>query len=126
MLASVVIQKKVITVGRITPSKNIRMLIEVVAELKRQGTLLNFHVIGLPVQEADHAYVKTVHDQVVRLGLENQVFFRGALTPERVRDEYRTAGLFVNASTTGSLDKAGLEAMAPAGRGQLSVAEGAR
>ena len=104
--------KKIITVGRVTPSKNLAMMIEVIAELKRHGLGFILQIIGLPVIDVDMAYEKSLHDQATRLGVQNQIHFLGVLSPTQVREEYRTARLFVNASATGSLDRAGLEAMA--------------
>ena len=44
--------------------------------------------------------------------LHAEVHFLGGCTQEQVRDAYRTAGLFVHTSETGSLDKVVLEAIA--------------
>ncbi|MDO8618077.1 MAG: glycosyltransferase family 4 protein [Candidatus Uhrbacteria bacterium] len=103
---------KVITVGRITPAKNIHLMIEVVAALKERGSVVQLEIVGTPVLKSDVAYEKVLRTQVLELGLRNQVLFRGGKNPSEVRRLYQEASVFLNVSSTGSLDKAVLEAMA--------------
>lgn len=46
------------------------------------------------------------------LSLASRIHFLGSQTQEQLRKEYRTAGVFIHASETGSLDKVVLEALA--------------
>ncbi len=103
---------KIVTVGRVTPAKNIHLMIEVVAALKERGAVVQLEVVGTPVIKSDAAYEHVLRGQVLALGLRNQVLFRGGKNPSEVRRLYQEASLFLNVSSTGSLDRAVLEAMA--------------
>jgi glycosyltransferase involved in cell wall biosynthesis len=46
------------------------------------------------------------------LGLSNRVIFEGSVIPEKIVNYYRDADIFINLSSTGSLDKVVLESMA--------------
>ncbi|HEY4504869.1 MAG TPA: glycosyltransferase [Candidatus Paceibacterota bacterium] len=86
---------RVLTAGRITPSKHIREIIEVVG-----ASLI---VAGETITESDLAYKKE---------LMSRANFIGAVAYPQMPDLYRSIDLFVNASTTGSIDRAVLEALA--------------
>ncbi len=101
-----------VTVGRISPVKHLDTLIEAVRILKGRGRPVELQIIGEPILEADRQHEIRLRQHAVELGLESLVRFCGALPPERLPDVYRRATVCVNASTTGSLDKAVLEALA--------------
>lgn len=101
-----------VTVGRISPVKHLDTLIEAVRILKERGRPVELQIIGEPILEADRQHEIRLRQRVAGLGLESLVRFSGALPPERLPDVYRRATVCVNASTTGSLDKAVLEALA--------------
>lgn len=103
---------KIVTVGRISPVKRLEILIDAVKELREKGTRASLDIVGAPILEQDRAYAMQLREQIDRLGLGEFVRFRGGLSPAEVRTEYQTASVCANASATGSLDKAILEAMA--------------
>lgn len=103
----------IMTVGRITPRKNLDVLIRAVERLKTSGTQkLCLEIIGVPALESDRTYVEQLHDIVSDLQLVDEVKFLGAVPNDKLVHEFERADLFVNLSDTHSLDKAILEPMA--------------
>lgn len=100
---------KILTVGRISPIKDIKTLIKAVAELKNKNYELQ--IVGGAGTQEQEKYFQEVKDLVVELKIDDKVKFVGSVPNREVLKYYQEADLFVNASGTGSLDKAGLEAM---------------
>jgi glycosyltransferase involved in cell wall biosynthesis len=98
---------RMVTAGRISPTKNIDRLIEITRTLD-EGELI---VAGEPVTVADQVYLADIQESL-RQSPCSRVSFRGALAHEEMPEFLRSADLFLNLSDTGSLDKAVLEAMA--------------
>ncbi|MFH2002723.1 MAG: glycosyltransferase family 4 protein [Planctomycetota bacterium] len=107
-------RKGIITVGRITPSKDQEVLLKAVALLRerRPGEKLETRIIGEPLLESDELYMQHLKELVQESSLEGCILFEGAKPHGRMRDYYGRARIVVNASHTGSLDKVVLEAMA--------------
>lgn len=103
---------KLITVGRISSVKRLDLLIDAIDSLRRQGRDVTLHIIGVPVVEQDHFYKMRLHEQLARLGLDDFVSFCGGLSEGDILRAYQTASVCLNASQTGSIDRAMLEAMA--------------
>ncbi len=97
----------VLTVGRITKSKNIDLLLRVFAALPHH---LHFSIVGAPITHGDLRLLDTLRGVAEELKVSSRVEFR-PLPPAQVVPLLQTAELFVHASET-SLDKALLEAMA--------------
>lgn len=97
-----------ISVGRIAPVKRIGVLIEAAYLLAQESISFKLSIVG----DADAAYLHSLREQVKRYHLEECVDFPGGLAYDRVAEAYRQADAMVNASATGSIDKAVLEAMA--------------
>lgn len=105
---------QIITVGRISPVKDLETMLLAVKELvqQRKEEDIKLHIIGdtgLPEQES---YLQSLKDLVSNSGLGEHVAFEPSVPHERVQEVYQGADLFLNMSQTGSLDKAVLEAMA--------------
>ena len=98
---------RLVTVGRITASKRLPILLECLAALPASCTL---RIVGAPITPADHALAERLAADIARRGLGERVHL-GPLSHERIVEDLQTAACFVHASTT-SLDKAVLEAMA--------------
>jgi glycosyltransferase involved in cell wall biosynthesis len=101
-----------VSVGRLSASKNIVEVIEVVGEIRRRGHDLTLRLIGGPITELDRGYMERIRAAIGAQGLEREVDMPGPVGHQQIAAEYRRAGWFVNLSSTGSLDKAILEAMA--------------
>jgi glycosyltransferase involved in cell wall biosynthesis len=102
----------VLSVGRLTASKHILELVEVVAELRRRGLDLKLRLVGGPITRLDRDYTERILATIRSHDMEGQVELPGAVGHQEIAAEYRRAGWFLNLSSTGSLDKAILEAMA--------------
>ncbi len=93
---------KLVTVGRISRSKDLRTLIDA-------ANILNatFDIIGGPLTSDDRIYYKELEKFS-----SDKIIFRGSKKHEDITPYIKKADIFVHASATGSLDKAPLEAMA--------------
>lgn len=103
----------IITVGRISPSKDYESMIKAVYTLKEQGNgQVKLQIIGGAELPAEQSYLNSLKQIVEKLELAQQVEFVGPLQHSRILPYLQSADLFINLSQTGSLDKAVLEAMA--------------
>ena len=100
-----------VTVGRITASKNLGLLIEAVAELQ-SAYPVTLTIVGAPQTESERAYYEALQQSVSANHLENKIIFKGKLIQRDLPNVLGSAKVFVTAATNGSLDKAVLEAMA--------------
>ena len=100
-----------ITVGRVSAVKRIHLLIEAIALLKKQNISTRLTIVGGAVTEQDHAYSKQLKEMVNKEGLEEQVQFLGPKNKTEIIEEFKKSHIFLHASSTGSLDKAPLEAL---------------
>lgn len=104
---------RMITVGRISPVKNYETIIGACAMLRdtwpRQWTLT---LVGGPITPTDRMYADRVKALIREKNLEQYVHFYGDRGYSEIPEILREHDLFLNASATGSLDKAVLEAMA--------------
>lgn len=113
-----------LSVGRISPIKDLITLVEAVHLLRQRGHVVRCALVG-DAPERDRAYAERVKSEVVRLGLTCAVDFVGAVPQEQTVHWYRRSFAHVNLCPTGALDKAALEAMA-CGRPSLVANEGFR
>lgn len=104
--------KKLLTVGRITPSKDLETMILAVKSLREDGFDVALDVVGAPFLTEDKFYFNNLKDLVANTGLRGVINFLGAHPNDDLPSIYRGHGTFLHASKTGSLDKAVLEAMA--------------
>ncbi len=104
----------VLTVGRITPSKDQKVLVEALGILnrEREGDGIEARIVGEPLLAGDMAYMDELKKLVQERGLELVVRMEGPIPHSRLPEAYRAAEIMVNASHTGSVDKVVLEAMA--------------
>lgn len=101
----------ILSVGRISSAKNQLIMTKALVILRQKGFKGRLVLVGLPITVSDEDYQKKVVEYVEKEELKNKVFFEGSSKPHLVIEAYRNADLFINLSTTGSLDKAVLEAM---------------
>ena len=102
-----------VTVGRISRSKDLKTLIKGVAELKKiihQTVFLE--IAGVPITHDDDNYFLELKSLSKELGLEKEIKFLGALNRTELAKVLQKASIFLHASQTGSLDKVVLEALA--------------
>jgi glycosyltransferase involved in cell wall biosynthesis len=101
----------IISVGRITPIKNIDTLIEAIAQVrKRLSVPLSVTFLGAPLTPSDHAYARTMEQLVIDRDLQGMVTFAGAVPYAQTLQWFEKASLAVNMVPPGGLDKAVIEA----------------
>ncbi len=101
---------RIIYVGRIAQIKKCEILIKALYSLVSEGVDTNVTFVG-DCQE-NPKYYNILMDLVEKYQLKDVVKFIGAVKNEQLPSYIRYVDIFANTSTTGSLDKAGLEALA--------------
>ncbi len=106
--------KVLLTVGRLSRSKDYGTIIQALARLRSQKPTVDarLRIIGTPFFADDHAYLAELEKLVDELGLAEHVTFVGKVPNRRMVEEYRRCAVLINSSHTGSIDKVVLEAMA--------------
>jgi glycosyltransferase involved in cell wall biosynthesis len=102
-------QKRLITTGRVSSTKQIHAMIEIVARLPKGSAHLT--IVGVPATPADRLYHQALVHEVRDKGLAESVEWVGAKSQHEIADLLRAADLYLNLSSTGSMDKGVLEAM---------------
>lgn len=102
---------RLVTVGRLAPSKGVDILIKALAKWNNS---IDWHltIVGDATSESESNYAKSLRLTVKDLLPPEKVTFTGRLEPRAIASILATSDLFVNMSSTGSLDKSILEAMA--------------
>ncbi|MDD4290029.1 MAG: glycosyltransferase family 4 protein [Patescibacteria group bacterium] len=103
---------KIITVGRISPSKDYETLIRAIDLLNKDGLNFDVDIFGDACLKEDHIYLSGIKEIILKLGLVDKIKFFGAVENNKVPIYLQNSNLFINMSHTGSLDKAILESMA--------------
>jgi glycosyltransferase involved in cell wall biosynthesis len=101
-----------VSVSRVSRSKDIAMGINVVAMLKSRGMAARLEIVGAPLTESDHTYLRELEQLVKDKDLTEAVSFRGAIANAELPVELRKHRFLINAYQNKSLDKVLLEAMA--------------
>ncbi|OIO52864.1 MAG: hypothetical protein AUJ11_00190 [Parcubacteria group bacterium CG1_02_44_65] len=105
-------RNKIISIGRISPSKDYETLIKAVEILKNQGIKLKAEIIGGPAMESDKEYLSLLEQEIKEKKLGEEIKFIGPVANKDILKYLLSAGIFANMGLTGSLDKAMAEAMA--------------
>lgn len=105
---------RILSVGRISPTKDYETLIKAMDFLvnKKKIKDIKTEIIGAPGLLIQINYFESLKKMVVEMNLGEFVKFLGALPPQEAVKYYQNADLFINLSGTGSIDKTVLEAMA--------------
>ena len=104
---------RIVTVGRLAPSKGQDVLISALKEWHpADGRPWRLTIVGDATSNSERAFASKVSSQVLTVSAPNQVKFTGRLPPSKIAEHLRDADVFVSLGTTGSLDKAIVEAMA--------------
>lgn len=101
----------ILTVGRLAPSKGLDLLISALAEW-RLDTDWHLTIVGDGASEAEHRYAQTLRHKAQDTLGSKRVTFTGRLDTDEIVPLLGQADVFINLSSTGSLDKAMVEAMA--------------
>ncbi len=103
---------KIISVGRISPSKDYETLIKAVEILSGQSDDFEVNIIGGPGLPEDKKYLDEIKKILSEKKLGETINFLDSIPNKDIISHLQSANLFVNMGLTGSLDKAVLEAMA--------------
>lgn len=103
---------RILTIGRLSSTKRVLEMLAAVDVLIARGVAVTFTVAGVPATAADEAYERQVHARIFAKSSAGHVRFLGAVSHEATPELLATHDVFINLSTTGSLDKAVLEALA--------------
>jgi glycosyltransferase involved in cell wall biosynthesis len=113
----------IISVGRLSPIKNLITLLDATHLLHRRGYSVRCALVGSSPEQTS-GYAEKVHNRVQELNLEDSAQFVGAVPNHQITQWYRRSFAHVNCSPPDhSLDKAVLEAMA-CGKPSLSSTRG--
>ena len=106
-------QFKCISVARISKAKNQLVMVEAIEILARQGFEGSLTIVGDAITPEDRVYKNNIHSYIDTHELvRNKIIFTGSLPHDAIEGLLGESDLFINLSTTGSLDKAILESMA--------------
>ncbi len=103
---------RIISVGRITPSKDYETLIEAIEKLVGRGLIFEVRIIGPSILDSDKKYLDDLKEKISRKKLENVIKILPPVSNTELPEILAGYDLFVNMGRTGSLDKAVPEAMA--------------
>ncbi len=103
---------RLVTVGRISRTKDIECLLRAVAILVTKGVSTEFTIVGIPLTEEDRVYQGELKALVQSLGINAQVVFAGAIANRELPKILALSDIFIHAGRTGSLDKVLLESLA--------------
>ena len=96
---------KLITVGRLAPWKNVDSIIEAMYLLKKEDLNINLIIVGSGPQELD------LKKQVDNLNLSNEVIFTGQKKYLELKEYYKSADIYIQASGYEGLPHVLLEAI---------------
>jgi len=103
---------KIVSVGRISPIKNLDILIEAAELLKNKNFNFEIEIIGTPAVKDDKRYFEKLKKIIEEKNLISIVKFIGSVSYKDIVRHYAQADLSVNLCPTGGMDKAVLESMA--------------
>ncbi|HYF12897.1 MAG TPA: glycosyltransferase family 4 protein, partial [Candidatus Paceibacterota bacterium] len=106
------IEMRIVTSGRIAPAKHVIEMLSVLDELHEKGEKFRFTIIGSPSTKNDEAYLRALEREISKRPYSAKVELRGPVSQREMPALLNKEDLFINLSTTGSLDKAVLEALA--------------
>lgn len=103
----------ILTVGRISPTKDLESLIKAIDILDENGEKnMVVKIVGEPGLPEHQSYYDSLQQMVRAMDLERTIEFTGPIPNKDVVHYLQDADVFINLSGTKSVDKAVLEAMA--------------
>jgi len=104
---------RLLTVGRISPTKDYESMIRAVDILAGKGEKnITLTIVGDPGLEMQGTYLAVLKEMAKNSAHTGNIIFLGSRPHADIPDILLSADVFINLSKTGSLDKAVLEAMA--------------
>jgi glycosyltransferase involved in cell wall biosynthesis len=100
-------QNSLLYVGRISPIKNIEVMIDALYLLKKEGIEATLDLYG---PNDDAKYSKILSNKIKELYVSDRVKFCGSVKPAELAHIYSSYGVCINTTNSGSFDKTILEA----------------
>lgn len=101
---------RLVTVGRISRSKNLETLLTASSRLKEKGIHFHFTIVGVPITESESLYDSKMKALTADLGLDTHVTWIGGISNQELPKILQKSDIFVHDGSTNSLDKVLLEA----------------
>jgi len=101
----------ILCLGRISPIKNVDVLIKAVELLDETGAEFKLSIVGEP-GENDDIYFQKIKEMSSELEKKGKIEFLGKVENYKTPERYNRSEIYVNMTNSGSLDKTTLEAMA--------------
>ena len=101
---------KALYLGRISPVKNIDIIIKSIKAVKDSDTKMGLTVVGDSTDNG--SYLDSLKAETNRLGISDSVAFMPSVTNQETPRYYNSYGYSINATQSGSFDKTICEAMA--------------
>lgn len=99
-----------VTVGRISRSKDLLTIINAIKVLKEKINI-KIQIIGGTLTNDDNLYFDEINRYINDNNLSKYVEFLGSMSQDQILPYIKSADIFIHASSTGSLDKAALESL---------------
>lgn len=105
---------RILSAGRISPVKDQKTLVRAIDILVNRKNVKSIEVkiIGNPIESYEKIYFKELKNLIKERNLGHYIEFLGGVPYAQMPEHYQAADVFINTSSTGSLDKTVLEAMA--------------
>ncbi len=103
---------RLVSIGRITPIKNLEVVIDALVILRTRGVEAELTIVGTTAVPSDRMYERKLHEQISKLNLDTRVHFTGSRAYAQMPLMYSEQDISINAAPTGGIDKVVLEAMA--------------
>lgn len=109
-----ILKKKnsILYIGRLSPIKNLDILINALLFLDKKGVDFRLTVAGEPSKASEQNYAKRIKKQAASLVDRGKVKFIGSIANFKTPELYNANAIFVNLTSSGSFDKTIIEAMA--------------
>lgn len=114
---------RLITLGRISATKQIIEMLDVTDVLYKEGKNFSFSIVGGPATREDIVYKERLSEACRQRSYADRIHLLGPIPYAKVPQVLQEADVLLNFSHTGSLDKAALEALA-AGVAVVTTNEG--
>ena len=102
----------ILSVGRITPSKQHDFVIRAIANLIKSDYNLKLKIVGGVIQNYHQEYFESLKKLVKDLRVDEKIEFSGPISYDEMPEYFQNADILINAVPFGGLDKVVLEAMA--------------
>ena len=105
-------RNSILSLGRISPIKNIHKLVEAAILLDQRGVDFCLDIVGDGVNPEDKEYHDSLRKNAEYLVKKGKINFLESVSQEKAVELYQTHEIFVNLTPSGSMDKTILEAVA--------------